>query len=108
MGDSSQCLEKRIKEHSSQTSTAVYQHIVSNNHPKANKIIDWDSKQVAKEAREAIHTRINYPALNWIMEKMHIPEILNNLLGAGHICEAPGDNIAHMFDGICSPSSYIF
>ena len=45
------------------------------------KIIDQDSKQVAREAREAILIRINNPALNCNMEKMYIPEILNNLFG---------------------------
>ena len=59
---------------------------VSNNHPLADmfhfKIIDQDSKQVAREAREAIHTRINNPALNHNTGKMYIPEIFNHLLGA--------------------------
>ena len=66
---------------------------VSNNHPKANifhfKIIDQDSKQVAREARETIHIRINILelikinnlSLNCNMGKMYIPEIVNNLPG---------------------------
>ena len=57
-----------------------------NNHPKANvshfKISNQDSKQVAREAREAIHIRINNPALNHNIGKMYIIEIINNLLGA--------------------------
>ena len=54
--------------------------------PQANiphlKIIDQDSKQVAREAREAIHIRINKPALNHNPEKLYVPEIFNHLLGA--------------------------
>ena len=38
-------------------------HSISNIHPKANishfKIKDQDSKHIAREAREPIHTRIN-------------------------------------------------
>ena len=83
IGKSSWCLGNRIKEHRSQIFSAIYQHSVSNHHPKANishfKIIDQDSKQVAREAREAIHIRINNPDLNCNMGKMYIPEILNNL-----------------------------
>ena len=55
---------------------AIYQHSVSNNHPKTNislfKIIDQDSKEVA---REAIHIRVNNPALDHNMGKMYISEI---------------------------------
>ena len=58
-------------EHSS--TSIIYQHSVSNNHPNSNishfKIIDQDSKQVAMEAREAIHIRINNLALNHNMGK---------------------------------------
>ena len=36
--------------------------------------------QVGREAREAIHIRINNPALNCNMGKMHILEILDNFL----------------------------
>ena len=46
------------------------------------KIIDQDSKQVAREAREAIHIRINNPTLYHSMGKMYILEICNNLLEA--------------------------
>ena len=85
IGESSRCLENRIKEHSSHVTSAVDLHSVSNSHPIAHishfKIIDQDNKQFTREAREAIHIRINDPALNCTTEKMSIPEI-NNLLGA--------------------------
>ena len=56
-----------------------------NNHPKAKisqfKIIEQDSKQVAREARKVIHIRTNNPTLNYNMGKIYIPEIFSNLLG---------------------------
>ena len=56
------------------------------NHCQANishfKIIDQDSKQVAREAGEAIHIRVNNPAISHNTGKMYIPEIFNHLLGA--------------------------
>ena len=90
IGEFSRCLENRIKEHNSHITSAIYQHSVSNNHPRANifhfKILDQDSKQVAREAREAIHIRIdNHPQLkhrkkctSWktsttFMEQMDLP-----------------------------------
>ena len=73
IGKSSQCLENRINEHSSHVSSAIYQHSVSNNHPNANifhfKIMDRNSKQVATEAREAIHIKINNPLSTTTWEK---------------------------------------
>ena len=83
IGKSSRCLENRIKEHSHITNV-VYQHSVSRSYPKANishfKIIDKDSKQVAREAREANHIRINNPVLNCNTGKMYISKIFNNPL----------------------------
>ena len=46
------------------------------------RIIQQDSIQGAREAREAIHMGINHPTLNCNTEKMYIPEIFNQLLGA--------------------------
>ena len=61
IGESSWCLENRMKEPNSHISSAIYQHSVYNNHPKASvshfKIIDEDNKQVAREVREAIHIK---------------------------------------------------
>ena len=48
--------------------SATFRHCTTYNCPKADisrfKIIDQDRKQVSKEARKAIHTRRNDPALN--------------------------------------------
>ena len=56
------------------------------NHPWAYiphfKIIDQDRKQIARDAREAIHIRINNHALKYNTEKMYILEIFNHLLQA--------------------------
>ena len=81
IGESSKCLENRIKEHNNSTTSAIYQHSSTQNHPKADisqyKIIDQDSKQVSREAREAIHIRRTNPALNHNIGKMYIPNIFN-------------------------------
>ena len=45
------------------------------------KLTDQDSKQVAREAREAIHMRIHNPGLSQNTGKMNILEIFNCLLG---------------------------
>ena len=54
-----------VKEHDSHVTSAIYKHSVSKNHPQANishfKTIEQDSKQVAIEAREAFHMKINNP-----------------------------------------------
>ena len=48
------------------------------------KVIDQDSKQVA---REAIHIKINNPVHNCNKGKMYIPEIFNSLLGADRLSD---------------------
>ena len=67
IGESSRCLESRVKEHSTSSTGAIFQHSTTCNHPKADisqfKILDQDRKQVSREAREAIHIRRNNPAL---------------------------------------------
>ena len=84
IGESSRCLENRVREHCSHVTSAIYQHSVSSNHPIANishfKIIDQDNKQVGREAREAIHIRTNKLALHHNVGKMYILEIFNNFL----------------------------
>ena len=101
------CIQCFVQGH---ISSAIYQHCVSNNYPKANishfKIIDQESKQVAREAREAIHIRINNPALNHDMGKMYIPEIFNNLFGAD--VSTNESNPLGVSDNPQSQSSYHF
>ena len=66
--------------------SVIYQYSVSNNQSRGNishfKIIDQDTKQVAREVREALHIRNNNPAINYNREKLYIPEIVNKPLGA--------------------------
>ena len=68
------------KQHTS-TSSTIYQHGSTYNHPKADishfKIIVQDSKQVCREARKAIHMRRTNPALNHNIGKMYIHNIFN-------------------------------
>ena len=76
MEESSRCLENRVKEQNSHVTSAIYKYRVFNNHPQANishfKTMDQDSKPVVREARKAIHIRMNYPALNCNTGKMYI------------------------------------
>ena len=84
IGESSRCLESRVKEHSISTTSTIFQHRTTCNHPKADisqfKILDQDRKQVSREAREAIHIRRNKPALNHNIGKMKIPKIFSQIL----------------------------
>ena len=68
IGESSRYLESRVKEHNTSSTSTIFQHWTTDNHPKANisqfKIIDQDRQQVPREAREAIHTRRNNLAFN--------------------------------------------
>ena len=84
IGESSRCLESRFKEHSTLSTSTIFQHSTTCNHPKADisqfKILDQDRKQVSREAREAIHIRRNNPALNHYIGKMSIPKICNQIL----------------------------
>ena len=65
--------ENRAKEHNSHITSAIYQHSVFNNHPKANlshfKLIDQDRKQVVRKATEDIHSRIKNPCSELQHEK---------------------------------------
>ena len=82
--ESSRCLESRVKEHSTLSTSTIFQHNTTCNHPKADisqfKTLDQDSKQVSGEAREAIHIRRNNHALNHNIDKMNIPKIFNQIL----------------------------
>ena len=82
------CLESRVKEHNTSSTSAIYQHSTTHNHPKVNisqfKIIDQDRQQVSRGAREAIHIRSNNAALNHNIGKLNIPKIFNQLLGISH------------------------
>ena len=85
IGESSRCLESRVKEYNTSSTSAIFQHCTTHNHPKGNisqfKIIDQDRKQVS---REAIHIRRNNPALNHNIGKIKIPKIFNQILGTSH------------------------
>ena len=77
-GESSRCLENRVKECNSDINSAIYIHSKSDNHPHANifysKGIDQNSKHVAREARETIDIRINNLPLRHNRGNLYIPE----------------------------------
>ena len=82
---SSRCLESRVKEHNTSSTSAMFQHRSTYHHPKADisqfKIIDQDRKQVSREARETINIRRNNPTLSHNIGRMNIPKIFNQILG---------------------------
>ena len=88
IGESSRCLESRVKEHNTSSTRTRFQHSMTNKHTKADisqfTIIDQDRKQVSREAREAIHIRKNNSALNCNIGKMNIPKIFNLVLGTSY------------------------
>ena len=81
IGESSRCLKSRVKEHSTSSTSTIFQHGSTCNHPKEDiswfKILDQDRKQVS---REAIQIRRNNPALNPNIGKMNIPKIFYQIL----------------------------
>ena len=58
IGESSRCLGNRVKGQSSHVTSAIYSHNESNSHPHTNifhfKVIYHNSKQITREAKEAI------------------------------------------------------
>ena len=85
-GKSSRCLETRVKEHNTSSTSTIFQHSITHNHPKADisqfTIIDQDRMQLSREAREVI--RRNNPVLNYNIGKMNIPKIFNHILGTSY------------------------
>ena len=81
IGESSRCLDSRVKEHSTSSTSTIFQCSTTCNHPKADisqfRILDQDRKQVS---REAIHIRRNNPGLNCKIGKKNIPKIFNQIL----------------------------
>ena len=73
---------------STSSTSTIFQHCTTQNHPKANisqfKIIDQDRKQVSIETKEAKHGRRNNPALIWNIGKLNILKIFNQILGLTH------------------------
>ena len=98
IGKSSSCLEHRVKEHSRHVSSTVYIPSESNNQIHANtshfKVINYDGKQVTRQARETIHIRINNPTPIHNRGKMYIPEIIKSLLEA----DKPSEGSVQMAD----------
>ena len=92
IGESSTCFESRVKEHNTSSTSTIFQHSITHNHPKTDisqfKLIDQDRKQVSIEAREAIHIRRNNPSLNHNIGKMNIPKIFNQILGTTYSISA--------------------
>ena len=86
IGETSRSLCERVREHGKEGSnSAIYQHCSSKGHPQPNvdqfKVIDQETSQIAREAKEAIHIRKLDPELNRNIGKMVIPRMFDSLLG---------------------------
>ena len=81
IGESSRFLDNRVKQHYTLTTSTICQHSSAQNYPKADifqfKIIDQDSNQLSRDAREAINIRRTNPVFNHNIGKMYIPNIFN-------------------------------
>ena len=86
IGETSRALGKRVKEHSKSTTLAILKHCKDFHHPLPSisnfSIIDKDSSQITREAKEAIHIRRLDPNLNRNIGKMSIPHCFDPLISA--------------------------
>ena len=86
VGEISRSLRERVKEHSKSSTSAIHKHCTDFHHPlpsiKNFSIIDKDSSQVTREAKEAIHIQRLDPNLNRNIGKMSIPHCFDPLIGA--------------------------
>ena len=89
--ESRRCLESKVKEHNTSSTSTIFQHSITHNHAKAGifqfTIID-KTRKVSREAREAIYIRKNNPALNCSIGKMKIPKTFNQILGMSYSTSA--------------------
>ena len=85
IGETSRSLSERVKEHSKERNSAIYQHCTTTGHPLPTldhfKVIDQEKSQIACEAKEAIHIRTRDPELNRNVGKMVIPHVFDPILG---------------------------
>ena len=86
IGETSRALGERVKEHSKSTTSAILKHCKDFHHPLPSindfNIIDKESSQITREAKEATHIRRLGPSLNRNIGNMSIPHCFDHLLGA--------------------------
>ncbi|MCG8429652.1 MAG: hypothetical protein MJA29_00535, partial [Candidatus Omnitrophica bacterium] len=85
IGETCRPLVDRVKEHSKSGTSSIYAHHVKSGHQLPTvedfSIIDRESNQVRREAKEAIHIKRLDPQLNRNIGRMNIPSTFNVLLG---------------------------
>ena len=85
VGETCRPLIDRIKEHAKERNSAVFSHHQQSGHAIPTiedfSILDRESNQVRREAKEAIHIKKLNPKLNRNIGRMHIPPKFNVLLG---------------------------
>ena len=97
IGETNRFLKERVSDHRKQTISAIRNHHISTQHPKAElkdcTIIDRESNTLHHQAKEALHICIKDPSLNRNIGKVRIPSIFNKLLKPPRQLEFPHSSI---------------
>ena len=85
IGETSRSQGERVIEHTKSSTSAILKHCTDFHHPLPSienfSIIDKDSSQITREAKEAIHIRRLDPNLNRNIGNMSIPPCFDPLIG---------------------------
>ncbi len=86
IGESGRTLEERIKDHTSQASSALHQHMTVTGHPIPTvmddniQVITTESNIAKRRIIEAMYIKVNDPSMNRNVGKSEIPDIYDNVL----------------------------
>ena len=84
IGETNRSLKERLSDYRNQTTSAIRNHHISTEHPKAElkyfTTIDRESNTLHHQAKEALHIHIKDPSLNRNIGKVRIPSVFNKLL----------------------------
>ena len=96
--ETNRSLKERISDYRNQTISAIRNHLISTDHPKAEHdgftIIDRDSSILHHQAKEALHIQIKEPSLNRNIGNVRIPSVFNKLLKSHTKLELPHSSIS--------------
>ena len=99
IGETKRYLKEKVSNHRNQTISAIRNHHISTNHPKAElndfMIIDRDSNPLHHWTKEAHHIQIKDPSLNRNIGKVKTPSVFNKLLKPHTQLEQPQSSIPH-------------
>ena len=97
IGETSRFLKERVEDHRNQTTSAIRNHHISTNHPKAElqdfTIKDRERNTLHHQAKESHHICIKDPSLNRNIGIVRIPSVLNQFLRPHTQLEQPHSSI---------------